>query len=141
MHHFSSDASGLFIPYRPRGVTRHADTEQIQVTTAVYRRYYNASDPSVHAELDDPSHGLSNIENVTTVLGSIRKMHGQTISEMVRDKRRPVQAIFRDRGSIRSDDQGDGKVYHSLNMSLSSDIRSCQELNGMSTVKLLVSCC
>ena len=35
---------------------------------------------------------------------------------MVRDKRRPVQAIFRDRGSIRSDDQGDGKVYHAVNV-------------------------
>ena len=43
-------------------------------------------------------------------------MYGQTIAEMVRDKRRPVQAIFRDRGSIRSDDQGDGKVYHSVNV-------------------------
>ena len=104
--------SGLFIPYKLRGSTRHADTEQIQVTPVVYRRYYNASDPSIHADLDDPSHGLGDIENVTTVLGSIRKMHGQTIEEMVRDKRRPVQATFRDRGSIRSDDQGDGKVYH-----------------------------
>ena len=35
---------------------------------------------------------------------------------MVRDKRRPVQAIFRDRGSIRSDDHGDGKVYHAVNV-------------------------
>ena len=34
-------------------------------------------------------------------------MRGQAIVEVVRrDKRRPVQAIFRDRGSIRSDDQG-----------------------------------
>jgi len=111
-----SDTSGLFIPYRPRGATRQSDTETIQVTPEVYRRYYNASDPSVHVELDDPSHSLGNIENVTTVLGSIRKMHGQTVSEMVRDKRRPVQAIFRDRGSIRPDDHGDGKVYHAVNV-------------------------
>ena len=56
------------------------------------------------------------MENVTTVLASIQKMHGQTIAGMVRDKRRPVQAIFRDCGSIRPDDQGDGKVYHSVNV-------------------------
>ena len=110
------DTSGLFIPYRPRGSTRHADTEQIQVTATIYQRYYNADKPSVHASLDDPAHSLGNIENVTAVLGSIRKVHGQTIAEMVRDKRRPVQAIFRDRGSIRSDDHGDGKVYHAVNV-------------------------
>ena len=82
------DTSGLFIPYRPRGVTRHADTVQLQVTQHMYERYYDATNPSAHAGMDDPSHGLGDIGNVTTMLGSIRKVHGQTIAEMVRDKRR-----------------------------------------------------
>ena len=74
------DTSGLFIPYRPRGSTRHADTKQIQVTAAIYQRYYDADKPSVHTHLDNPAHSLGNIENVTTILGSIRKVHGQTIA-------------------------------------------------------------
>ena len=110
------DTSGLFIPYRPRGVTRQSETVQLQVTPAVYRRYYNAGDSLVHPELDNSTHGLGNIENVATVLGSIRKVHGQATAEMVRDKRCPVQAIYRDRGFIRSDDQGDGQIYHPVNV-------------------------
>ena len=74
------DTSGLFIPSRPRGVTRQAGTVQLQVTVTIHRRYYSASGPSVHPELHDPTHSLVSIGNAMTVLGSIRKMHSQTIA-------------------------------------------------------------
>ena len=93
-----SDASGLFIPFRPRGVARQACTLQLQVTAAIYRRYYSAGDPSVHPKLDDPTHSLGSIDKVPTVLGSVRKPHRLNNCRMVRGARRPVQAIFRDRG-------------------------------------------